>query len=130
MGQSLYLVRHAEATGQDPDAKLTKTGKEDAASLIHFFGTKKIDRIITSPYERALKTIEPSARHLNIPIETDNRLKERVLTTKKLMDWESPLQESFLYKDRKLTGGETSNEATQRILAVCNEVPQQWRTRC
>ncbi|WP_078395105.1 histidine phosphatase family protein [Shouchella patagoniensis] len=122
MSKSLYLVRHAEATGQDPDARLTKQGEADALSLVHFFENKKISSIISSPYERAVKTIAPSAKKLNLPIKTDERLKERVLTTEKLMDWESPLKESFLYKDSKLLGGETSNEATQRILAVCNEV--------
>lgn len=122
MGRSLYLVRHAEATGQDPDARLTMKGEADALSLVRFFENKEIASIITSPYERAVKTIEPSAKKLNLPIQVDERLKERMLTTETLMDWESPLKESFLYKDSKLKGGETSNEATQRILAVCNEV--------
>ena len=37
MNKTIYLLRHCEATGQNPEAELTEKGKEQAEKLIHFF---------------------------------------------------------------------------------------------
>ncbi len=37
MSGILYFVRHAEATGQEPSARLTSKGKQDAKDLALFF---------------------------------------------------------------------------------------------
>lgn len=38
MSQMFYLVRHCQATGQEPDAPLTETGQQQAIALADWLG--------------------------------------------------------------------------------------------
>ena len=53
-----------------------------------------IARILSSPFVRARDSIAPLAARLGIPIETDDRLVERILTTEPLPDWRAHLARS------------------------------------
>jgi 2,3-bisphosphoglycerate-dependent phosphoglycerate mutase len=77
MNKTLYIVRHCEATGQSKESKLTKEGENQSLQLLKFFKDKSIDKIISSPYTRAMKSIEPLSKELNLKIHIDeNHLKE------------------------------------------------------
>lgn len=80
--KGIYIIRHCEAEGQSPDAKLTERGYQQALDLSDFFSDIKIDHIISSPFERAIQSIQPFAQKMNLNIEIDNKLTERVLSTK------------------------------------------------
>ncbi|GBG05576.1 putative histidine phosphatase family protein [Paenibacillus agaridevorans] len=51
-----------QADGQEPDAKLTELGIQQAVNLTEFLLDKDIDFIISSPFERAYRTIAPLAQ--------------------------------------------------------------------
>ncbi|GAF13243.1 LOW QUALITY PROTEIN: phosphoglycerate mutase family 2 [Bacillus sp. JCM 19045] len=125
--QIIYFVRHAEAVGQEPDAVLTDGGRNDAIRLQPYFDQIQIDQIVASPYTRALETIIPTAKAQRLPILKDSRLAERVLSTRLLQDWMSPLKHSFEDLNLKLEGGESSNEATARI-RLCTKSFQKKNT--
>ncbi|MFZ7946018.1 histidine phosphatase family protein [Neobacillus sp. 19] len=57
-------MRHCEAAGQPPEAQLTDRGLKQAIGLCEFFSNIKIDRIISSPYKRAIESIQPLAKRL------------------------------------------------------------------
>ena len=116
------LIRHCAAEGQQPEAALTETGFEQATHLATFLEEYPIDRIISSPFTRTIQTITPYAVKNNINIEIDERLQERILSSENMPDWFDKLQQSFIDKDLKFTGGESSNEATHRILALIEEL--------
>lgn len=118
MKKTIYLVRHCSATGQEPGALLTDAGEEQAQQLAEFFRDKEITHIISSPFTRAIKSIEPAADSLSLGIEIEDRLAERVLSTDDLPDWMERLKESFQDLDMKLSGGESGMEATERGMAV------------
>ncbi len=118
MKKTIYLVRHCKATGQEPGALLTGDGEEQARKLAGFFQDKQIRHIISSPFTRAIKSIEPAADSLSLGIEIEDRLAERVLSTENLPDWMERLKESFQDLDMKLSGGESGMEATERGMAV------------
>lgn len=118
MKKTIYLVRHCNATGQEPGALLTDAGEEQARQLAEFFQDKGITHIISSPFTRAIKSIEPAADNLGLGIEIEDRLAERVLSTVNLPDWMERLKESFQDLDMKLSGGESGMEATERGMAV------------
>lgn len=120
--KNIYIVRHCSADGQMPDAQLTAAGIEQTKELISFFETIKIDRIISSTYDRALQTIEPLAKIRNLPIEKEQRLTERVFSTVKVDDWEEKLKRSFQNPDVTYEGGESAREAQSRIIAVVEEI--------
>lgn len=118
MKKTIYLVRHCKAAGQEPGAPLTEEGEKQARGLAGFFENKKITRIISSPYTRAIKSIEPAADRLSLQLEIDDRLAERVLSSEDLPDWMDRLKESFQDLDMKLSSGESGMEATERGMAV------------
>ena len=120
----LYVIRHCEAEGQAPDACLTMAGKEASERLANFLTYLNIETAISSPFTRALHTIEPFVRKNNISFKIDHRLSERLLSSEELPDWLEKLKETYVDKDLKFTGGESSNEATYRITEVVEELKQ------
>jgi len=122
MNKKIYIVRHCEATGQPPESPLTEKGLVQASDLAKFFANKKIDRIISSPFLRAIQTIKLVSEKFNIKIELDERLSERVLSSANLLDWLDKLKATFNDMDLKYEGGESSQEAMNRIVEVVEEV--------
>jgi 2,3-bisphosphoglycerate-dependent phosphoglycerate mutase len=117
----LYLVRHCQAEGQAPEAPLTAAGRAQAEQLADFLVGADIRRIVSSPFARARQSIEPLARRLGIPIETDDRLAERVLCPEPLPDWRDRLRASFDDPDFCLPGGESGRTATERGVAAIQD---------
>lgn len=125
MNQVLYLVRHCQATGQEPDALLTEIGQQQAISLADWLGDAQIERIVSSPFVRACQSIVPLAERLGLTVEVDDRLVERVLSPIPLNNWQDKLAETFVNLDLSFEGGESSRTAMSRGIAVVNEVMQQ-----
>lgn len=120
--KKIYLVRHCETVSQDPESPLTENGYKQTKALAHFFKKKKIDAIRSSPFRRARESIEPLAQQRNIEIIEDERLTERVLSSINLPDWYEKLQETFINKELRFTGGDSSQEAMNRIVNVIEEI--------
>jgi 2,3-bisphosphoglycerate-dependent phosphoglycerate mutase len=122
MGKKIYIIRHCEAKGQPPESPLTEKGNIQALELSEFFSGIKIDKIVSSPYLRAVQTIEPLANKLNLEIELDSRLTERILSQNNLPDWMEKLRATFEDLELKYDGGESSREAMNRIVEVVKEI--------
>ncbi|WP_338066675.1 histidine phosphatase family protein [Peribacillus acanthi] len=122
MMKKIYVIRHCEAEGQPSEAKLTNKGDIQALELAEFFLDTKIDRIISSPYKRAIQSIQPLANLLNVEIELNSLLSERVLSTNNYSDWYEKLRNTFNDFELKFEGGESSQEAAKRIIGVVEEV--------
>lgn len=122
MDKNIYLIRHCEANGQSADALLTEKGIIQANKLSDFLSPLAIDRIIASPFLRAVQSIEPYAKKQNVEIELDHRLSERILSSISLTDWMEKLAETYRDMDVTYVGGESSKEAKKRIVKVIDEV--------
>lgn len=122
MDKKIYLIRHCQAEGQPPESKLTAEGIKQAEKLADFLSSIKVDRIISSPFLRAVETIRPFAQKATIEIETDERLAERVLSSSSMPDWLEKLKLTFNDLDLKYEGGESSKEAMDRIIQAVNEM--------
>lgn len=114
----IYIIRHCAASGQAPEAELTETGMAQAIELSGFLNELGIERIVSSPYARAVQSIAPLAEALAVEIETDERLKERVLSSGSLPDWFERLKSTFDDHELALEGGESSRQALDRISQV------------
>ena len=130
MNKKIYIVRHCHAEGQNPEAQLTEVGQKQALELMRFFSNKQIDRIISSPYIRAFKTIEPLAEKLELIVEEDSRLVERTLSSENMPDWYEKLRETFNDENLKFAGGETSKEAKNRAACVISDVESSESRQC
>ncbi|WP_138860209.1 histidine phosphatase family protein [Exiguobacterium mexicanum] len=115
---TFYLIRHCSATGQEPDAPLTYAGERQALALADFFQDIPVDRIISSDYTRAVASITPVATSKQLTIETEPKLRERILSLEPRDDWFELLRHSFTDASFRVPGAESGQEATDRILSV------------
>ena len=78
-GQSEFNL-HYTRTKQDPgieDPRLTPLGHEQAERAADALAGGGVQRIIASPYTRALQTAAPLARRLNLPVLVTTAVRER-----------------------------------------------------
>ena len=122
MTKNIYIIRHCEATGQLAEAPLTEKGFRQASALANFLSGIKVDKVISSPYVRALQSIQPFAEENNLEVEIDERLSERILSSVSLYDWREKLEATFYDLDLKYEGGESSKEAMNRINEVVKRI--------
>ena len=122
MQNKIYVVRHCEANGQSSESHLTEKGLIQAKCLVELFSNIKIDRIISSPFIRAIQSADPLSVISNIKIEIDERLSERKLSAKDLPDWYEKLKATFYDLNLRYEGGESSQEAMNRIVNVVEDV--------
>jgi 2,3-bisphosphoglycerate-dependent phosphoglycerate mutase len=125
MYTKLYLIRHCQATGQEAGAILTPSGARQAEKVADLLKGAGIERVVASPFTRAVQSIEPLARRLHLEIELDPRLQERILSRDALPDWREHLRQTFDLPDLRFPGGESSREAMQRASAVVQDVLRQ-----
>lgn len=120
----LFLIRHCHAEGQHKDSPLTKSGIRQAQVFAAFLEKTgyDINRVISSPYLRAIESIKPYAQNQKLTIEVDERLQERVLSEEPVDDWMDVLEESFSDLNFRLPGGESSNDALQRVRNLLEEI--------
>lgn len=120
--KKIYIVRHCKAEGQASEAPLTASGQKQALDLAEFFQHIPVERIISSPFRRAIDSIKDSAEKLSLQVETDNRLAERILSSKDLPDWLDKLKKTYEDKQLSFEGGESSAVAAKRIITVVDEI--------
>jgi 2,3-bisphosphoglycerate-dependent phosphoglycerate mutase len=119
--KTIYLIRHAAATGQVPDAPLTSEGIAQADALAEFLSNVDVRQIVSSPFARAVNTIKPFSIRSNIEIKLDERLIEAALSTTGHPDWLDKLRDTFSDHTLSFVGGESSHAAATRAMAAINE---------
>ncbi len=117
----LIVVRHAAAAGQDADAPLTLEGERQANDLADVLAACRLERVISSPFRRAMASVAPLCARTTLPLEADDRLVERLLSRKSPPDWREHLRRSFAELDYRLPDGESARTAQARGLAVLHE---------
>ncbi len=118
---TVYVVRHCQAAGQEPAAPLTPAGSAQAEALAEFLLPLGIERIVSSPFTRAVHSIAPLAARLRLEVEQDARLRERALG-EAAPDWLECLRRSFDDLDLCFAGGESSREAMRRAVAAVDDL--------
>lgn len=124
MMKTIYFVRHCIADGQHKDSPLTTVGMRQAHLLSVFLTEQNItaDKIISSPYLRAIESIRPFAESINKKIDIDERLQERILSEEPIDDWLEVLEHSFNDHHFALAGGESANDAVQRANSLLDKI--------
>ena len=88
MAHGMILLRHGQSefnlhfslTRRDPgivDPRLTELGHTQADEAARALTMERVERIIVSPYTRALQTAGPVARALGVPVIVDGMVRER-----------------------------------------------------
>lgn len=77
---TVYFVRHCQSEFSHRDDRtrpLTALGMEDSAAVAQVLHKAAVDAFYCSPYRRSLDTIAKAAQAHGLPIQTDERLRER-----------------------------------------------------
>jgi phosphohistidine phosphatase SixA len=80
---TVVLVRHARAghrtewEGDDRRRPLDKKGRKQAQALVELLASCNLDRLLASPFERCVQTLEPLARARGLEIEVRKELGEQ-----------------------------------------------------
>ncbi|PFH83639.1 histidine phosphatase family protein [Bacillus sp. AFS088145] len=121
---NLYLVRHAHST-YTPDElgrPLSKKGFSDANMVTKLLLKEKIDYVISSPYKRAIQTVEEIAKSLKLDIIIEGNFKERLLSIEPVEDFEKVIREVWMDFKRSLNGGESNYIAQKRGIEAINKL--------
>lgn len=121
---SIYMIRHAESPfifGQERTRKLSLQGEKDAQKVTDLMINQEIDLIISSPYTRAIQTIEEIAVANNLEVKIYEELRERQLKgAYKLPEEEiqRAIKKSYEDTDFRLSGGESVKDVQNRALPI------------
>ncbi|WP_157120799.1 histidine phosphatase family protein [Nocardia fusca] len=121
---SIVLVRHAQSVPPTPagpgdyQRPLTEPGKAQVIGLTDQLADIRPSAIVSSPYLRAVQTLEPAARLLGLPICIDERLREWDSGIAPAPDYERHYEESWARPQRARPGAESLNELTERAVGA------------
>jgi len=125
----VYMVRHARSPfkfGEERTRSLSEEGKKEAKKACDVLMDKEIDVIVSSPYARAIETVQALAAHKSLPIKEYEELRERSV---KGLDYKLPEQEilkavkkSFDDKNYCLSGGESIFQAQHRSIPIIKKL--------
>ena len=121
---TIYMIRHAKSpfvVGQELTRELFTQVLIDAKKVADIMDNKKIDLIVSSPYKRAIQTIEEIATNKDIEIIVYEELRERQLKGAfKLTEDEiyQAIKTSFEDIDFHLTDGESIRDVQNRAIPV------------
>ncbi|TDM05223.1 histidine phosphatase family protein [Macrococcus lamae] len=123
----IYFVRHAErdvSIKTDETAPLTAKGHEDADKIKNFFTDKNIQAIYSSPYQRTIHTIEPTAFFLDLPINLIDNFHERKIGSW-IDDFNVYAEQQWKDFDYKRQDGESLNDVYNRLISSYNRIEKE-----
>ncbi|GKU79189.1 phosphoglycerate mutase [Paenibacillus sp. L3-i20] len=131
---TIYMVRHAESPyneGTERTRGLTIEGKKKALEITGLLENEGVNVIVSSPYTRAILTIEELAQKLklNIDIYEDLREKRFAGDDYSIRDEEFMpfLKQSFLDFSYFLPGGESNAACQNRAVAVLKAIMELYK---
>jgi len=122
----VILVRHARAVPpgspgweeRDNDRPLSDQGLRNAAELAIELEPYVLYAIYSSPYARAMQTVEPIARIRAMRVNVLNDLRERLLAPVLDPGWQEHVRRSWEDPDYAAPGGETARAAQRRGIGM------------
>jgi 2,3-bisphosphoglycerate-dependent phosphoglycerate mutase len=131
----LVLVRHAQpfiprpGGPGDHERSLTDAGRGQAERLVTELAAEQPAAIVSSPYLRAVRTVEPLARFTGLPVRTDNRLREWDSGIGPTPDYARYHARSWADPSFARPGGESLEQLTDRATAILTELARRHRGR-
>ncbi|MFC4323172.1 histidine phosphatase family protein [Litchfieldia salsa] len=113
---NIYFVRHAHST-YTPDElgrPLSIKGLADAERICEILENENIDIIISSPYNRAIQTVEGVAKFIGKEVIIEDDLKERTLSVKPVEDFNFAITKVWEKPSFSWEGGESNIIAQKR----------------
>lgn len=122
---TFILIRHAESPRTEDEGRpLSPAGFQAAEALPARLADLPIDVIYSSPYRRALQTIEPLSRQRGLPVAEDPALREISLPNLSGPALAELMTARWADFDLTHVGGESSRQAQARVVALVHALAQ------
>ncbi|GGF71167.1 phosphoglycerate mutase [Paenibacillus albidus] len=128
----LYMIRHAVSpfvVGNERERGLSEQGKADAVRINEILAVEGIGYLVSSPYKRAIDTLQIMADTGRLEIKLYEELRERAIaSTEREIDDQvimEGIRQSFADKDYTMPGGESTRDAQKRAIPVIEQLIQQ-----
>lgn len=124
---TIYFVRHAESNhkvGDNATRPLTEKGMRDRAIASEYLKDKKINRVLSSPFKRAIDTVADFSEKNDLEIELIDDFRERKSDTDWMRDtdfWPF-IERQWNDFNYKLSDGECLHEVQDRNIRALNDV--------
>jgi 2,3-bisphosphoglycerate-dependent phosphoglycerate mutase len=131
----ILVVRHAEpvaATVDGPPEELrplTERGLRQAEALATELCAARPHTIASSPYRRAVQTVQPAADRLGLEVELVDDLREWRSGLEPTPSWKEHYRRCWEDPDYALPDAESHSGARARMLAALDGLARRWRPR-
>ncbi|MDT0121611.1 histidine phosphatase family protein [Paenibacillus sp. RRE4] len=127
----IYMVRHAESPyneGTDRTRGLTLKGWENAAKVTEMLKEEGIHTIISSPYARAVLTLEGLATALGLDMQLMEDLRERHFSDEAVADedFSTITERMFADPEYALPGGESNKVCQHRAVSGLKQILEEY----
>ncbi|MEY8462856.1 histidine phosphatase family protein [Streptococcus merionis] len=125
MKTTIYFVRHAEPNYRNHDdfnRELTEKGMKDSLKVTHFFLDKKIDKVYSSPYKRAVDTVKDLADKLELPLQIEQDFRERKIDSVWIEDFNAFAKKQWENFSYRLSDGESLNQVQERNIRALEAI--------
>lgn len=124
MNTNIYLVRHAHSiyTPDELNRPLSEKGFKDAEKITEILLNESIDFVFSSPYKRAIQTVEGVAKNINAEIIIEDGFKERKLAQRSVENFDESITKLWTNSDFSFEGGESNIKGQQRGIEALNKV--------
>ncbi|MCY9694773.1 histidine phosphatase family protein [Paenibacillus alginolyticus] len=130
----IYMVRHAESPyteGNERTRGLTLEGKMNAETITEILKDEGINIIVSSPYARAILTLEGLAKELELDIKIFEDLRERhfsgedyIISNEEFMP---AIKKMFDDPNYALPGGESNTVCQNRSVVVLKNILEEYK---
>jgi 2,3-bisphosphoglycerate-dependent phosphoglycerate mutase len=126
---TIYFVRHAHSTySLDEESRpLSEKGIKDTECVTSVLKDFHIDLVISSPYKRAIQTVEGIADHFQLKIVMMDDLKERKLSDHPVPHFRKAMDKVWCNPELALEGGESNRTAQNRGVRAIKYILEKYR---
>ncbi|SDN93295.1 histidine phosphatase family protein [Bacillus sp. OK048] len=113
---NLYFVRHAHSTYTPYELKrpFSEKGQADAEKITQIFKKENIDYVISSPYKRAVQTVEGVTDFTGKEVIIESDFKERILSEVPIENFDLAITKVWEEPTFSWEGGESNIIAQKR----------------
>nr|WP_042169037.1 histidine phosphatase family protein [Paenibacillus gorillae] len=128
MTTNLYLVRHAHSaySADELQRPLSERGKEDARRVTDILKNENITVFLSSPYQRAIQTVEGLAESYGADLVIEEDFRERLLSAEPVDDFNHAIEKVWAEPSFSWEGGESNLIAQDRGVRVLHKVLEQY----
>lgn len=122
---TVYFVRHARPNYDNHDdltRELTRKGLQDRMKVVEALRDVPIHAVLSSPYKRAVDTVQPLAEQRGLPVLTDSNFRERKVGDGWLEDFTAFAKAQWADFDYALEHGESLRQVQNRNLTALRRV--------